>query len=158
LHEWAQSNLQDRLTTKELADIFEIAERTVRRTLAAGPQQPGPLGRHRALDEKSEQTLVSLILDSYAIRHSLTPKESLQMVRGKYDLKLTKGWVNAFIGQHLDSLQVCRSWQQEDNRLIIPRAILEAHIENIRSTVAGKCSELVFNLDEVGSLEWEDRK
>jgi hypothetical protein len=87
----------------------------------------------------------------------LTSKALLQIVREKYDPKLTKGWVNAFIGRHLDSLQVCRSWPQEDNRLTIPRAILEAHIENIRTTVAGKCAELVFNLDEVGSSEWEDR-
>jgi hypothetical protein len=123
LHEWVQSNLHDPLTTRELADIFKVAERTVRRTLGAGPQQPGPLGRHRALDEKSEQTLVNLILDSYATRHSLTPKELVQIMRGKYDPKLTKGWVNAFIGRHLDSVQVCRSWPQEDNQLIISRAI-----------------------------------
>jgi hypothetical protein len=66
--------------------------------------------------------------------------------------------MHAVIGHHLDSVQVCRSFLQENTRLTISSEILEAHIENIRSTVVGKWAELVFNFNEVGSSEWEDRR
>ena len=42
--------------------------------------------------------------------------------------------------------------------MIVPRAYLEQHIMLMKSTVENKLSELVFNLDEVGSSDWEDRK
>jgi hypothetical protein len=80
------------------------------------------------------------------------------MVHKEYNPRLTKGWLNAFIGRHLDQMKVCRSLPQEDARLIIPRAYLEAHIALMRTHVTGRFSEIVFNLDELGSSDWEDRK
>jgi hypothetical protein len=82
------------------------------------------------------------------------------MVRERYDRVLTDGWVNAFIGRHLDALKTCRSLAQEDTRLTVPRVQLEEHIQTmkVKVHVAGKFSELVFNLDELGSADWEDCK
>jgi hypothetical protein len=37
------------------------------------------------------------------------------------------------------------------------RKYLERHIQIMRELVQRKASELVFNLDEVGSSDWEDR-
>jgi hypothetical protein len=55
---------------------------------------------------------------------------------------MTKGRVQAFFGRGLDELQVCRLLPQEHRQLIAPRV----H------------KERVFNLDKVGSFDWEDRK
>jgi hypothetical protein len=41
--------------------------------------------------------------------------------------------------------------------LQVPRVFLEAVIEGIRSDGHNACAELVFNLDEIGISEWEDR-
>jgi hypothetical protein len=137
----------------EVTEVTEVTERTVRRTLSTGPKEPEPLGRHRAVDQQSETALLRVILDAHRDGKSLTHKDVLRIVREKHNPKLTKGWVNAFIGRHLDVIQVCRSFPQEDSRLTIPREMLEVHIQNIHFTVVGKCAELVFNLDEVGSSE-----
>jgi hypothetical protein len=42
--------------------------------------------------------------------------------------------------------------------MIVPQAHLEEHIQLAKLVIAGKFSELVFNLDEVGSSDWEDQK
>jgi hypothetical protein len=42
--------------------------------------------------------------------------------------------------------------------MTIPRVYLEQHIATMKNHVAGKYFEMIFNLDEVGSSEWEDRK
>jgi hypothetical protein len=59
---------------------------------------------------------------------------------------LTKAWARAFIGPHLDT------------RMIVLRAHLQKHIDMMKSVVAGKFSKLVFNLDEICSSDWDDRK
>jgi hypothetical protein len=66
--------------------------------------------------------------------------------------------VNTFIGHHLDAIQTCRSLPQEDTRLTIARWQLEEHINTFKVHLTEKCSELVFNLDELDSADWEDRK
>jgi hypothetical protein len=42
--------------------------------------------------------------------------------------------------------------------MIVPRTHLEEHIQLAKLVIAGKFSELVFNLDEVGCPDWEDQK
>jgi hypothetical protein len=59
---------------------------------------------------------------------------------------------------HLDELGVYRSLSQEDTRLIVARVYFEAHIALMRTHVARTSAELVFNLDEVGSSDWSDRR
>jgi hypothetical protein len=66
--------------------------------------------------------------------------------------------MGAFIGRHLDMLQECRSFPLEDSSLTALRAQLEKHINTVKTILAGKFSELVFNLDEIGFSEWEKRR
>jgi hypothetical protein len=42
--------------------------------------------------------------------------------------------------------------------MLVPRVHLEEHIGLLHTHVAGKCGELVFNLDELGSSDWEVRR
>jgi hypothetical protein len=42
--------------------------------------------------------------------------------------------------------------------MIVPRAHLEEHIQLAKLVIAGKFSELVFDLDEVSFSDWEDWK
>jgi hypothetical protein len=63
-----------------------------------------------------------------------------------------------FIGRHLDQLKVDRSLPQEDLRMAVPRAYPEEHIQLLKTHLTGKVAGLVFNLDELVSADWEDRK
>jgi hypothetical protein len=132
--------------------------RTVRRNLRQGPQEPEPLGRHMAIDEGCEADLVAMVLQAFRTGNAMGRKQLLQLARERYNPELTRGWIKAFIGRHLDVLQTCRSRPQEDTRLTVPRVQLEEHIQTMKNHVAGKFAELIFNLDELGSADWEDRK
>jgi hypothetical protein len=74
-------------------------------------------------------------------------------VHERYNPKLKRGWVNLSIGRHFDVVQTCRSRPQEQTRLTVPRAHLDKHIRTMNIYVAGKFTELVFNLDELGSAD-----
>jgi hypothetical protein len=55
-------------------------------------------------------------------------------------------------------LQECRPFPLEGSRLTVPRGQLEEQINTMKTILAGKFSELVFNLDKVGSSEREEWK
>jgi hypothetical protein len=56
-----------------------------------------------------------------------------------------------------DELHGHRSLPRENTRLIVLRIHSKANIVLMRMHIAGKFAELVFNLDQVGSSDWEDR-
>jgi hypothetical protein len=99
-----------------------------------------------------------MILQAFAEGNAMTKRQVVEFIRETYDRSLTKGWLHTFIGHNLDTLQICHSLPQEDTRFTVLREQLEDHIENMKSVVAGKFAELVFNLDEVGSSDGEDWK
>jgi hypothetical protein len=126
---------------------------TVRHNLLQDPQQPGPLGRHSALDEQSETILVEMLLEAFQSGRAMNKQQLLQIVRGRHKKTLTRGWINALIDRHLDALQISRSIPQEDTRLTVPKSQLEEPIHILQVHLIGKCAELVFNLDELGSAD-----
>jgi hypothetical protein len=155
---YARESLDHPVSPQEIATLFELNERTVRKNLLHGPQQPGPLGRHVALDGEIELSLVWMPLDAFHEQKAMTQTEFLKIVREQQNPKLTKGWLHDFISRHLDELQICHSLPREDLRMAVPRAYLEDHIRILHTHITGRVAELVFNLDELGSADWDDRK
>jgi hypothetical protein len=65
--------------------------------------------------------------------------------------------VDFFISQHSDHLVEAKIVPQESLRRGVPRAFLDTAVESFRGHVHNSCAELVFNLDEIGISEWEER-
>jgi hypothetical protein len=76
----------------------------------------------------------------------------------EFKIKFTRGWVNSFVLRDLDDVISAKSALQEEQRLRVPRAFLERAIKDLHDHVQGCVADLVFNLDEVGISDWEDRK
>jgi hypothetical protein len=127
LADYTANSLQRFLKTRELAEFFEVTDRTVERILQRGPQDPSPPGRHQTFEDDIERGLVQMATDRFHQGAALTNKELLNFIREEKP-SVTKGWVHAFIIRHLDAIQVCRSLPQEDTRMTISRAHLEEHI------------------------------
>jgi hypothetical protein len=53
----------------------------VRRTLSRGPEEPAALGRHRALDQTIESSIIKMLLDAFQRGKPMTNKELLKTVR-----------------------------------------------------------------------------
>jgi hypothetical protein len=51
-----------------------------------------------------------------------------------------------------------KSVPQEEQRLHVPETFLHRTIQNLKEYVQGHTTELVFNLDEVDTSDWEGRK
>jgi hypothetical protein len=126
--EYARDVIHRNIGTQQLAVLFQMNPITVQRNLLQGPQQPGPLDRHMALGADFQADLVTHLVEAFRAGRAMTRKELLQRVREQHNTGLTPGWVNAFIGRHLDPLQTCRSLPQDDTPLPVPRSPLEEHI------------------------------
>jgi hypothetical protein len=83
--------------------------------------------------------------------------ELLNYCIATFGTAVTREWVDSFLSCHAAELFETKSFPQENQRLEVPRVFLEAAIEGIRTHVQNACADLVFNLDEIGISEWEDR-
>jgi hypothetical protein len=95
-----------------------------------------------------------MLLDAFQRGEQMTNKELLKTARKKCNSKLTKDSVHSFVGRYFDVLQECGLFPLEASRLAVLREPLEEHRNTPKAILAGKFSELVFNLDEEGSSEW----
>jgi hypothetical protein len=117
-----------------------------------------PPGRPGILEDEMETVVVKTLRDEYEANSAFTRGQLLSYVTSTFAQPVTRGWLDGFLNRHGDALKVCTSYPQEDTRFLIPREYLEQHIVNMQTYVTGRTAELVFNLDEVGSSDWEDRK
>jgi hypothetical protein len=123
-----------------------------------GLEPPETRGRHQGLSEDREQEIVAWI-SKYAVEsRPITRRDLCEHVAAEYGVPTTRRWVNSFIGRHIGDLCFAKSSPQESQRLEIPRCFLEQTLACISQFVQDRPTELVFNLDEVGISEWEDRK
>jgi hypothetical protein len=88
----------------------------------------------------------------------VTVRNGREHLSSRYKFVATRGWVNSFLGRHAERLWKAKSAPQESQRLEVPRYFLEETVRCIAQHVQGPPTELVFNLDEVGISEWENRK
>jgi hypothetical protein len=70
---------------------------------------------------------------------------------------VTEGWVESFLSHRKAEIHEMVSRSQGNPRLDIPRLFLDMTIECLKQHVLVCCTELIFNSDEVGISEGEDR-
>jgi hypothetical protein len=88
---------------------------------------------------------------------AMNRNEWLHECNERFGRSITWWWVYSFLRRHADQLFETKSVPQETPRLDVPRVFLEAAIDGFRDHVHNACAEFVFNLDEIGISEWEDR-
>jgi hypothetical protein len=88
----------------------------------------------------------------------VTRGEIMDYYAPQFKIKSTRGWVNSFVLTHWDEVIQTKRGAQEGHRWQVPRALLERIIQDLHEYLQGSVAELVFNLDEVGIADWEDRK
>jgi hypothetical protein len=133
-----------------------VCER-VTQALAHRLEPPENRRRHLAMAREIEQQIVHWMEYSAAKRTAVTARDVREHFSRRYKFVATSGWVNSFLGRHADRLWKAKSAPQEAQRLKTPRCFLEETVRSIAQHVQGRPTELVFNLDEVGISEWDDR-
>jgi hypothetical protein len=88
----------------------------------------------------------------------VTRKEIKDYCTSQFHVPIAGGWVNSFVLHYSDEIIQTTHSPQEEQRLQVPRLFLERTVQNLNEYIQGCTAELVFNLDEVGISDWEDRK
>jgi hypothetical protein len=130
----------------------------VKPALAEGLESPKVRGRHFAIDEDSEAGILEWIEAQAEKSDAVTRTDPYRYYRAKYSVRISRGWLDALILRQQENLAETKSTPQEDMRLEVPRVFLNATVHHLRQYVQGMKAELVFNLDQLGVSQWEDRR
>jgi hypothetical protein len=89
-----------------------------------------------------------------------TQRQVLNFTEAEFRKTLTYGWLDRFLHRRRHSHEVRRALlaPQELPPLQIPRSCLERYITLIKTWVPLVPAKLIFNLDETGLSDWEERK
>jgi hypothetical protein len=146
------------LSVKQLARTFDCHAIRAKAALANVFEEPKSCCQHFAFDDDSEEEILIWIEERAEKSRPVTETDTLHYCEAKYSRSVTRGWVDSFVLLHRDRLSERKSTPKERARLEAPRLFLDETISDLREFVQGMKAELVFNLDEVGISDCEDRK
>jgi hypothetical protein len=149
------------MNDKKLAELYQISEGHIRRLRCLSRKKQvtpsRPVGRPHKLTDDQERELITTILSAASDLNFLTKRAVLDLVEHRYGKLLTYGWMHTFLARHQDEIGLARVHPQEDPRLQIPRCFLEQYLALVQEHVVGVNSRLVYNIDETGCSDWEER-
>jgi hypothetical protein len=114
-------------------------------------------GRHHELAADAEQQLVDWITAKAANNTAINRTELLHERNERFGKSITRRWIDSFLTRYAEQLFETKSGPQDNRRLEVPRVFPYAGLDGFRDHVHHAYPELVFNLDEIGISEWEDR-
>lgn len=158
LDEFCKKEFNITFTNKDLGDIFNVSYGTIANIRKNSKKPKKPIGAPRLVEQDEEDFIISYINCLSSNNVYMTEKELRIFANQTSNRNLSRGWVKYFLIRNKEKIGITLGIPQENARLEVPRTFLEQHIENIKKYVIGKASELVFNLDEMGSNEWEEKK
>jgi hypothetical protein len=130
----------------------------VQSALAHGLKPPGQRGKHPALDLAREQQVLDWIQQNAEQSTPVGKTQIKNYCTTQLKVLISRGWVNSFVLRYSDQIFKTKSTSQEQQRWQVPRMFLERTVQDLKEHVKGCMVQLVFNLDEVGISDWEDRK
>jgi hypothetical protein len=120
-------------------------------------EPPGERGKHPALDADREQQILDWIQQKAEQSTPVEKTEIKDYCTTQLKVPITRDWGNSFVLRHSDQIFKTKSTPQEHQRLQVPRMFLERTVQDLKEHIQRCVAELVFNLDEVGISDWEDR-
>jgi hypothetical protein len=154
-----QDELQMKWSLAQIGSIFDIHKGTVHRIRSQGTKDyEASIGHPTLLSSNEEVQVIQQVRTSFASGCPLSPKQLREYVRESFAKHASRGWVWHFVRRHSGELDHAKAYPQEDARMNITKETARIHIANLINYVKDVPTELVFNIDEVGSQEWADRK
>jgi hypothetical protein len=138
--------------------VFECHPACVKAALANGFEELKSRARDSAFDDDSEGEILTWIEAQAEKSKPVTRIYLRHYCQTKYSRPVPRGWVDSFILRQENGVIETKTAVEADMRLKVPRAFLGETICCLREHLRRTKAELVFNLDEVGMSEWEDRK
>jgi hypothetical protein len=117
-------------------------------------------GPHRplALDPDQKADIVRFIRKRFGSQNYATQRNMLNYVEERFNKTLTYGWMKRFLDRQKSEVSGVTVAPQEKVRLEVPGCYLEEYLTLIKKVVSIVPTESVFNMDETGLSEWENRR
>jgi hypothetical protein len=116
------------------------------------------IGHPTLLSRNEEDQVIERLRRAFDGRNLLSPKQLREYVWETFKKWTSRGGVWHFVRHNSEDLEHAKAYPQESGRMTIAKEIARTHVANLVNDVQDILTELVFNLDEVGSQEWADRK
>jgi hypothetical protein len=114
--------------------------------------------RHSAVSAESDANILAWITGNGERNAAVTRTDIKNDCREVCKIAVMCGRFDSFISPYSAELLEKNSSPAEAPRLHVPRVFLDQTIHNMHNAGQDRPADLVFNLDEVGISEWEDRR
>jgi hypothetical protein len=159
LKDLAWNLCQVSISPGDLAEIYEITEHHVRQILWKYAKKPDAhLGRPFSLTEDQEKQVIEEIKRRTFDEMYFTQAELLRWVISTMRVSLSQGWFVNFLKRYANEICIETVDPQEEPRLQVPRIWITRYWDLITKILPLAKLDLIFNLDETGLSEWEDRR
>jgi transposase len=156
--EFGETDTAFRLTTDDIAMIFNISADNVRQIRHRARMKKKKSHRPLALDPDQEADIVRFIRERFGSQNYATQRDVLNYVEERFNKTLIYGWMKRFLDRHKSEVSGVTVAPQEKVRLEVLRCYLEEYLTLIKKIVLIVLTELLFNLDETGLSEWENQR
>jgi hypothetical protein len=138
--------------------VFGIEPSHVRKIRSKAEKKSKPPYRPAALNEDQTAAAVVFIGNGHRTRNYVTQRVVLSLIETIFQKCLGYQWMASFLKKHVNL--ICRSVvrPQENVRLEVPHEYLDQYIRLIKEYVPLVPTGLLFNIDENGFSDWEERK
>ena len=158
LREFMPKNCLGSCNAKLISTLFNISEGNARKIVSTSKKSKKSVGRPLSLNENQEKMLIEQIISKKETGEYMTQRQILNYLEEKFSKVMTTGWLSSFIAKNSNVLAKTVIFPQEDDRLKIPRSYLNKYIDLITKLIGITPAELIYNIDESGLSDWEEKK
>jgi hypothetical protein len=120
-----------------------------------------PAGNRRTntiVDRDSEPQILDWIRQNADSSIAITRQEIRHCYTSQFQTATSQDWENLFVLRSRDEMIQQKSIRKDRQRLQVQQLCLDRSVQDPKEYVQRSITELIFNLDEVGISDWEDRK
>jgi transposase len=123
VYDWGRSHLQTEIAIDSLERAFNCSRSTVRAVLVNRYDPPKQRGRHPGAAPHSQAEILAWIKRNAEKSTPVTRTELRHYCTAKFDILVTRGWVDSVILRHESELVETKSTRSEELRLQISRIL-----------------------------------
>jgi hypothetical protein len=157
-HDFTETECGKTLAANVPGPAFGLEASHVRKIRSNAAKKPKRAHRPSAFNEDETAAIGAFTNNGYRTNNCVTQRGVLRFIEPNIGKCLTYRWMASFLKSHDDQMSRTIVRPQRNMRLKVPRECLEGYIDLIKEYVPLVPTDLIFNIDESGLSEWDERK
>ena len=156
LYDIIKTDLDINISIRRIASINLVDNSNLSKYIR-NPQRK-KLGRKPKLTQEQEFVIIEWIKNKFNQKNPVTPKELRMEIFERFDILVSKNWYRTLFNKYPNQLMQSVAHPQDEQRIFVTKTTAKIHILNLIRYVNNVPTELILNLDEASSSEWEDKR